>query len=63
MAVVEKVLETTNSILSENHLEMWQPKDLYRKLINLHACADHAMIGIAYAKELNQLQELVQNVH
>jgi len=62
--VMEEVFEATKDFRDENKvLDLKLSKDLYMKLVQLHPCADLAHVSAARATKLNQLQELLRQLH
>jgi hypothetical protein len=61
--VMEELFEATKDFLGSKDIDLKLSKDLYMKLVQLHACADLAHVSAARAKKLNQLQELFRQLH
>ena len=61
--VMEELFEATKDFLGGKDLDLKLSKDLYMKLVQLHACADLAHVGAARATKLNQIQELFRQLN
>jgi len=63
IVVMEELFEATKDFLGSKDLDLKLSKDLYMKLVQLHACADLAHVGAARATKLNQIQELFRQLN